>query len=66
MKKWELLTDGNEGILVIKEDRSILYWSNQEKVFCIQASIDKATIIKIAESFEKINKILEKCKISLA
>jgi hypothetical protein len=49
----ELLINGNEGILVIKEDRSILYWSNQEKAFYIQGSIDKTTIIKIAESIEK-------------
>jgi hypothetical protein len=47
------LINGNEGILVIKEDISILYWSNQEKAFYIQGSIHKTTIIKIAESVEK-------------
>jgi hypothetical protein len=47
------LIDGNEGILVIKEDISILYCSNQEKAFYIQGCIDKTTIISIAESIEK-------------
>jgi hypothetical protein len=54
------LINGNEGILVIKEEISILYWSYQKKAFYMQGSIDKATIIKIAESIKKINKILEK------
>jgi len=49
----ELLINGNEGILVIKEDISILYWSNQEDVFYIQGNLDKTTIISIAESIEK-------------
>jgi len=49
----ELLINGNEGILIIKEDISILYWFNQEKAFYMQGSIDKATVIKIAESVEK-------------
>ncbi len=61
------MINGNEGILVIKEDISILYWSNQGEVFYIQVNLDKITIIAIAESIEKkIYKILEKCKISLA
>jgi hypothetical protein len=47
------LINGNEGILVKKEDISILYWPKQEKAFYIQGSIDKTTIISIAESIEK-------------
>jgi hypothetical protein len=47
------LINGNEGILVIKEDIPILYWSNQGEVFYIQGNLDKTTIIAIAESIEK-------------
>jgi len=48
----ELLIDGNEEILVIKEDiYSLLVQSRGG--FYIQGSIDKTTIIKIADSIEK-------------
>jgi hypothetical protein len=49
----ELLINGNEEILVIKEDISILYWSKQEEILYIQGNFNKTTIIAIAQSIEK-------------
>jgi hypothetical protein len=44
---------GNEGFLTIKEDRSMIFWHNEEKSFTITGNIKKEEIIKIAESIEK-------------
>jgi putative lipase involved disintegration of autophagic bodies len=48
--------NGNEGFLTIKEDRSIIFWHNEEKSFTITGNIKKEEIVKIAESTEKIKK----------
>jgi len=48
--------NGNEGFLTIKEDRSIIFWHNEEKSFTITGNIKKEEIIKIAESIEKNKK----------
>ena len=48
--------NGNEGFLTIKEDRSIMFWHNEEKSFTITGNIKKEEIIKIAESVEKNKK----------
>jgi hypothetical protein len=47
---------GNEGFLTIKEDRSMIFWHNDEKSFTITGNIKKEEIVKIAESTEKIKK----------
>jgi hypothetical protein len=47
---------GNEGFLTIKEDRSMIFWHNEEKSFTITGNIKKEEIIKIAESIEKNKK----------
>jgi hypothetical protein len=47
---------GNEGLLIIKEDRSIIFWHNEEKSFTITGNIKKEEIVKIAESIEKNKK----------
>ena len=46
--------NGNEGFLIIKEDRSMIFWHNEEKSFTITGNIKKEEIIKITESIEKI------------
>jgi len=46
--------NGNEGFLIIKEDRSMIFWHNEERSFTITGKIKKEEIIKIAESIEKI------------
>ena len=48
--------NGNEGLLIIKEDRSMIFWHNDEKSFTITGNIKKEEIIKIAESIEKNKK----------
>jgi len=48
--------NGNEGFLTIKEDRSMIFWHNEEKSFTITGNIKKEEIIKIAESVEKNKK----------
>ena len=48
--------NGNEGLLIIKEDRSMIFWHNEEKSFTITGNIKKEEIIKIAESIEKNKK----------
>lgn len=48
--------NGNEGFLTIKEDRSMMFWHNEEKSFTITGNITKEEIIKIAESIEKNKK----------
>jgi len=45
--------NGNEGFLTIKEDRSMIFWHNEERSFTITGNIKKEEIIKIAESIEK-------------
>src|SRR6056297_21110 len=48
--------NGNEGFLIIKEDRSMIFWHNEERSFTITGNIKKEEIIKIAESIEKNKK----------
>jgi len=48
--------NGNEGFLIIKEDRSMIFWHNEERSFTITGKIKKEEIIKIAESIEKNKK----------
>ncbi|MFO7888354.1 MAG: DUF4367 domain-containing protein [Eubacteriales bacterium] len=48
--------NGNEGFLTIKEDRSMIFWHNDERSFTITGNIKKEEIIKIAESIEKNKK----------
>jgi len=45
--------NGNEGLLIIKEDRSMIFWHNEEKSFTITGNIKKEEIVKIAERIEK-------------
>ncbi len=51
-----IIINGNEGFLIIKEDRSMIFWHNEEKSFTITGNIKKEEIVKIAESMEKIKK----------
>lgn len=52
----EIYIDGNPGQLIIKEDKIILFWYNQEASFNIIGHVDKDEIITIAESMKKNKK----------
>jgi hypothetical protein len=44
---------GNEGLLILKEERVILHWANHEAVFDIIANIEPEKVLQMAESFTK-------------
>jgi hypothetical protein len=52
----EIYIDGNPGQLIIKEDKIILFWYNQEASFNIIGHVDKDEIVTIAESMKKNKK----------
>jgi hypothetical protein len=45
--------NGNEGLLIIKGDRSMIFWHNDEKSFTVTGNIKKEEILKIANNLEK-------------
>jgi hypothetical protein len=52
----EIYIDGDPGQLIIKEDKIILFWYNQEASFNIIGHVDKDEIITISESMKKNKK----------
>jgi hypothetical protein len=52
----EICIDKNPGQLIIKDDKIILFWYNQEASFNIIGHVDKDEIITIAESMKKNKK----------
>lgn len=49
----EIDVNGNEGMLIEKDNLLILIWNNDERTFRIQSSLDRNTILKIANNLEK-------------
>jgi len=49
----EIYINGDPGQLIIKEDKIILFWYNQEASFNIIGHVGKDEIITIAESIKK-------------
>ncbi|MDW7669263.1 MAG: DUF4367 domain-containing protein [Bacillota bacterium] len=49
----EIDVNGNEGMLIEKDNRLILIWNNDERIFRIQNNLDRNTILKIANNLEK-------------
>lgn len=45
--------NGNKGVLIIKEDKSLLFWNNNDTSFCLLGQIDKDEILRIAKNIEK-------------
>jgi hypothetical protein len=45
--------NGNKGLIVKKEDVTIISWNNNRASFSIQGNVDKSTLLEIAESLEK-------------
>jgi hypothetical protein len=50
----ELTVDGKKGLLIIKDDRTMLYWYNDDFSFTITGHISEEEIIKIFENMKKI------------
>jgi hypothetical protein len=48
-----LYTNGVEGVALIKEDFTILFWNNEELSFYILSDIELEEMIKMAGSIEK-------------
>ncbi|MBN2285978.1 MAG: DUF4367 domain-containing protein [Tissierellales bacterium] len=50
----EVTIDGNEGLLVIKDDWTMLFWHNDDSSFTIYGRINEEEIIKISENIKKV------------
>jgi len=49
----EVDINGNKGLIVKKEDVTIISWNNNRASFSIQGNVDKSTLLEIAESLKK-------------
>lgn len=52
-KTIEVDINGNKGLIVKKEDVTIISWNNNMASFSIQGNVDKSTLLEIAESLEE-------------
>lgn len=50
----ELTIDGKEGLLILKGDRTMMFWYNDDASFTINGHISEEEIIKIFRSMEKV------------